>query len=345
MDDKKKRMSENKIINILVKASVESASQPPIKTPYFTIRSQFHILIVMPFGTGKSSLASQIPNSHTTLNYTLPAVVGTINKEGDYINSSIVNSANRVFIIDEGHRLSNKCIDALLSLLEDGSYSRVLGYKIKNPKKEGGLKSLGWDVKPNKTGNGFDLRVNFSCIWFGERIFEEHKKAFLSRFFPLIIAPKEKDIDNYLRGEEFLSCDKDEKFNKYKDYCIMNKSVFDYLTEKFINISKGFKFIDEEQGYRVRARGQLIKLAGHFARLRGSLAINKKDCDKALLLADICLLNYKLVNLTPLELKIFNLVRLGNLKQKEIAVELGITPPIVSEYINKLKYKNILFEN
>ncbi|MDD5059416.1 MAG: winged helix-turn-helix transcriptional regulator [Sideroxydans sp.] len=344
MDDKKKEMSENKIVNMLIRASVESASQPPIKTPFFTLRSQFHILIVMPFGTGKSSLAGHIPNSHTTLNYTLPAVVGTINKEGDYINSAVVNSANGVFIIDEGHRLTQGCINALLSLLEQGYYSRMLGYKIKNPKNDGDLSKLGWEVRPNNTGNGFDLWADFSCIWFGERIYEQHKGAFLSRFFPLMIAPKRNDVNDYLMGEEFLSCDVKGKYKKYKNNCIMDKPTFIYLTKNFITKTDNFYFSDAEQGYRVRGRGQLIKLAGHFARLRGSLKINKQDCDRALLFADICMLNYQVVNLNPLEMKIFNLIRLGNMKQEEIAGMLNITQPVVSEYIAKLREKHIILK-
>lgn len=325
------------IINTLLNAVVESAPQPEIITPHFNLLSQFHLLIAMPFSTGKSTITKALPNAKISLNYTLPSIVGTVTKEGDFVNSALKESVNGVFVMDEAHRLSPKSVDAMLSFLEQGYYSRNLGFKIKDAGKEFGEEGTGFHVKIEE--NGFKIWVRFSCLWLGERIYDFHKKAFLSRFFPLSILPTRDNIKTFMYGDSFLDFKQRKKFKVFKKSCRMNKKVHDYLTTKWIEISDKFNFPQYDLGYLVRGKGQMIKLSAHFCRLRGKVNIIQKDCDKALKFAEICLMNYKLVQLTPLEIKVFSLVKCLGMGILETAKALNVTAPVVSEYVRKIDDK------
>ena len=109
-------LNHKSIINRFIKASIESAPQPPICVELWNnteIISQFHTLIVIPFGMGKTSKAKQIPSGHILYNYSLPGMVGTINKDGELIESDLMNCKKGVLVIDEGHRMENSARDAL----------------------------------------------------------------------------------------------------------------------------------------------------------------------------------------------------------------------------------------
>tara|TARA_Y100000296_G_scaffold87211_1_gene130620 strand:- start:2136 stop:3140 length:1005 start_codon:yes stop_codon:yes gene_type:complete len=327
------------ITNTLLNAVVESCNQPEIITPYFTMLSQFHLLIAMPFSTGKSSVIKGIPNANITLNYTLPSIVGTINKEGDFINSALKKSANGVFVMDEAHRLTPKSVDALLSFLEQGFYSRELGYKIKEKGKiEGDLKKEGFRLELEE--NGFKIWVRFSCLWMGERIYQYHKQAFLSRFFPLMIMPTRDNMETFVMGDSFLSYKpKKKRWKQFKKPIKFNKKMFEYISRGWLDLAEKFRFPDQDLGYLVRGRGQMLKLASHFCRVRNSMRITKKDCEKALQFAELCLLNYKLVQLTPLEIKIFCLVKQQKMSCSDAGRVLGIDQPLVSKYVKKIDDK------
>ena len=222
------------VSDTLINACVESASQPPLVTPEFEILSQFHVLIAMPFSTGKSLVAKSIPNAKICLNYTLPSMVGTIDKNGNIINSALKESAKGVFIIDEAHRLSSSSVDALLSLLEQGYYKRDLGYKVNGSLNiTGDIEKDGYVLEPSE--NGFKIKVRFACIWFGERIYKFHEKAFLSRFFPLIIKPSRTDLEDFMMGKSFLYYKPLKlKFKQFKRKTTINKSNFELITRKLL---------------------------------------------------------------------------------------------------------------
>lgn len=342
-------MTSKKMIQTLIRACVESAGQPEIichqsNGKSFSLLSQFHILVTLPFGMGKSSLAKSIPNATISLGHTLPAIAGTINKTGQLIESTLLNSANKVFILDEAHRLDPKSVDALLSLLEQGFYTRCLGHKVAGDVKKGDFKKYGWSVETLPTLNAFTMKVRFSCLSFGERLPSFQRGAFLSRFFPVRYSTTIEDAFNFARGTEILGIFEDFKFKNYKKP-IHFRNYTEYVDEVYERALPFFKmFRDEEGGYMVRTCTILAKLSAHFARMRGSEEeIEKQDYLEALKFLPIFLDNIKTAELTPQEYEIYNALEILGLNQAQVSDLLDIPEQNVSRTVDRLKKKGFFY--
>lgn len=339
-------IDEKSIIDILIKASIESAPQPKIYIELYDshIISQFHTMIIVPFGLGKTSKAMQIPNSHILYNYTFASMVGTINKDGDLIESDLMNACKKVLVIDEGHRLDDHAKDALLNLLSNGTYSRSLGYKIKQFTKQVGSVKKGFMIRPCKSGSSFDLYAQFSCVFFCEWLPKKFRQAFSSRFIPVILEANYDDVYDFARGISILGS----KLNKfdftiYKDEIRVPADLHDRFVLKHKELTTPFQkdFSNETMGYISRNIINLIKLACHFSRLRGRTVLEWLDFERVIPLI-IPTMKWSLqTKLTLHQFKILSMLNHG-MSQKDISVDLGITEASVSDVVSSLRMKGML---
>ncbi len=339
-----------KLVGIFIGASVESAPQLPFIIRHkngseHQIISQLHNLFVFPFGSGKSALAKNIPNSLLSLSHTEPSIVGTISKEGNLVKSDLINSAKRVYTMDECHRLNKKGIDAMLSLLEDGFYNRSLGFSLRAPLNEGNYKKEGWEITSNKSLNSINLKVRFSCIGFCERITRLMQRAFLSRFAVFNVVMTDDDIFKLMKGEGILKAGNvRDKYRIFKNPVEFN-CYDDFVDEyKKIMVDKSFNalFNTTEKGYISRIGGNLAKLTAHFCRLSGETTVTQKHYRKALQFAPMLVRNLKESNLTPALYEIYDAYFLKRMKQIDVAKLIGATKSYVSQSITFLKAQGFI---
>jgi len=350
---------EEKLVGIFIGASVESSAQLPFKIIHrngeeHTIISQLHNLFVFPFASGKSVLAEKIPNSKLSLSHTEPAIVGTITSDGSIVKSDLINAANRVYCMDEAHRLNKKGMDAMLSLLESGYYNRSLGYAMKSPVNDGDYKKLGWSMETEESLNSISLRVRFSCIGFCERVTASMQGAFLSRFAIFNVVLTDKDIFNLMRGEGILKAGNvKSKYKLYKKPVIF--SCYDDFVDEYQKIvmdkELNLIFSPLEKGYLARIGSHLAKLSVYFARIESKnkikklseeIKVEKHHYRKALLFAPLLVRNLKEISLTPEMYKIYDLYFLKKLGQKEVSDLLGVSKSHISQAVKFLKSQGFI---
>lgn len=338
------------LIHTFIRAMVESSNQLPFTVKHrngteHTIISPIHLLFVFPFGTGKSSLASKIPNSTLSLNHTEPSIIGSISREGNLVKSDLINAANGVYVMDEAHRLSKKAIDAMLSLLEDGYYSRSLGFALKSMVNEGSFEKNGWEITTGKSLNKIGIRVRFACGAFCEKITSVMQGAFLSRFAIFTIKMEEDDLFKLMKGEGILKVGEiAKKYPKLKKQIIFD--TYDDFVEEYRRVVKdnqlGLIFKDEEMGYLVRAGAHLAKLSVHFARMKGNDRVTEVEYKKALKFAPLLIRNLKESFLTPNLYKIYDMYFLNGMKQADIAFQLGVSRAAICKNVKLLKQNGFI---
>lgn len=161
------------------------------KNKVFDLRPQMHVLLCSPFGTFKSSITKVFKTSFPGRivpvdDFTKPSLEGTITRDGDYIPPLLIHLGGKVLIIDEWNSVDPFARDALLSVLENQSVSRSIGFKVQKPFKF-----------KNKYGhvdiieNTINGEMMFSCIAYAMEYPSsgQKEKALLSRFSPLFIEP------------------------------------------------------------------------------------------------------------------------------------------------------------
>jgi len=345
-------LEKESIINTFIQASVESAQQPKIiietENRTWNILSQFHTLVSIPFGMGKSQLARRIPNSHYTSKFTLASMIGTITKDGEVIESALKNAANKVLTGDEAHRMSPSALDSLLNLLESGKDNRSLGYKAKTKIKIGTEKS-GFMLSTTKTLNSIDIFARFSCILFAERIPSFMYGALLSRFASVLVKTSIDDAFLFIKGESILGqINQQTEYKKYKADQKIPKEEYLYFTNKYEDIIRKNKvqFKKDTHGYITRVAMNIIKLSAHFARVQNNGKITKEHIDTALDYTLPILKAIQAIQLTPMQLTILHMLTKGKMSQSEISKELQISKQAVnahkkelekSEYLDKTK--------
>jgi len=304
----------------------------------FYTRSQIHVLLLKPFGTGKTTTLVKIPDSEDLISTTAPGVVGSINERGEYIEGSAVQAAGRVLVIDEFQNLSREARNAMLNLLDHQFYNKSLGYKFTEKNKIVSRRKFSrvW-VK----GNKIHIESRFSCVCGGTYVRRErmNDKAWLSRFVPVSVKFTLDDIYKLLKGELEIKL-------KMEDYT--EPPVFeDYL--KFVdehkNICTSLPFVksisrSDDFGYISRNAIDMARVAAFYSRNRGSV----DDWEKILRFVPITLYNYMTSTLTLDEYNILGIVHDDpKTTNRDIAKNLGLSEQFVSTAIKVLRSKGLIW--
>lgn len=170
----------------------------------YLLRPQQHVLLVGPFGLGKSSLWKSLrtqlkegKDCEYITDYSYPGIVGTISKAGEFIPGKISRAGGKIIFIDEFQKLSGSAKNALLSLLEDQYFQRALGFKVQTP-----VRKYSKYMRYSASENEFTIETNFTCfassMWFFKNYshygYQQMAKGLLSRFVPIFMAHAYSDI-------------------------------------------------------------------------------------------------------------------------------------------------------
>jgi len=339
----KSEITDVDYINFILEASASSARFGVIKEKegpkkYFITRGNIHAMLVMPFGSGKTSSFLDIENAVYAYDITFPGLIGTITKDGEVVESSLMKAGGKVLVIDEFQLLDETTKNAMNSLLEyPHTYSRNLGYRVKVPVKK---RSKYYSIEAK--GNELRVYAKFSCIAGGMYVNKKStiSKAWLSRFIPLRFTPTLDYYEKLSKGEKTIKInprivETDFYFPNYLDF---HKLYWD--TFKSLPIKEYFVKHPDESGYIVRCLQDIVRLSCFIASLDNRETVKKEDYELALRFLPNILLSYLYSGLD--EIDIFILNNIHTMKQSEIAERLGMTPSAVSIRIATLKKMGVI---
>jgi len=230
----------------------------------FKLRAQIHPMIISPFGTHKSSttklLVNKFPKDIIIMdNFTKASIEGSVTKDGDYVPSILIRVGGKIFIIDEWNNVDYYGQSSLLSLLENQSSTRGLGFKVKSPftYKD---KYMKFTIKENI----INVKGVFSCIAYAMEypIYEQSQKAkaLLSRFSPLFIEATKELIDCITKGEYEINVEDNcmdilEEINiTFECQQEVNKLFFNYIDNHNL-----WPVDTDDYGFITRAYSEIIR--------------------------------------------------------------------------------------
>ena len=307
---------------------------------YFITRANMHALVVMPFGSGKTSSFIQIEDSVLAHDITFPGLIGTINKEGDLIESELLKATGKVLVIDEFQKIDEYTKNAMNSLLEyPHYYTRTLGFKLK-----GKVNKRGKFFRVRASGNRFEIYAKFSCIAGGMYVSRrtDVDKAWFSRFIPVVFVPSLDYYRKLSRGEKVIK---------------INPAYFesDFVFDEYLSFNDAFwgafeaspfksYFLNHpgERGYLVRCLQDLARLSAFFASLDKRNVIKEQDWRLSLRFLNNFLLSYIKRDLDEIDFYIIN--NYPKINQVEVAKKFGVTQPAISERVAALRNSGLLKE-
>lgn len=135
------------------------------KYSVFNPRPQQHLLFLLQFGSFKSTLLkliSKVINGDIIIldDASMPALLGTISKNNQYVEGAISKSGGKILAIDEWDNLSYYAKQALLAPLENQEIHRSLGFNVKEEMKFNDNPFINMSVK----GGCIDGKIQFTCI-------------------------------------------------------------------------------------------------------------------------------------------------------------------------------------
>jgi len=309
----------------------------------FTTRANIHAMLILPFGSGKTSSFIQIKDAVKVYDITFPGVIGSVNQNGEFIESSIIKAGGKVLVIDEFQRLNEGVKNALNSILEyPHTYSRTLGYKIR-----GSVRKRGkfYRIKAKQNTNQFDVYSKFSCIAGGMYASQKTtiSKAWFSRFIPIRFSPSIEYFEKLSRGEKSIRINPEYKELSFEfpDYLKFNQIYW-----KTIKRSPFMRYFTKtnrnESGYLIRLFQDLVRIGAVIASLEDRQVVTPEDCELPMnRLVDFILTSYTTSTLDEYDIFIVN--NLTRLKQTEIAEMLGITPSAVAQRVSKLRRLGVIW--
>lgn len=298
-------INSKKLLDFCIGMSSLSAPCDPIvlkkQNSEMKIHSQIHVHIIKPTGTGKSTIAKNIPGAEVIHGYTPASIMGSITKTGDFVPSFLIPFAKKTIIFDEFNKLHPSCYQAILSLLEDQYYVKTLGYLIKgniDSSKLGVMKKDGWQCIPFESMNGFRTYVRFSVITFSSNLSKLMKEELLSRGICFKLESTfDETIDEFC-GDYSMDIKNIPKL-KYLGEIILNN--YEKVVQEIRGLMKQSKFwdwIDMHSGYGTRICSFMFRIAAMYARIQGRNEILRTDLESAYKLLPEIIFNQRKVALT-----------------------------------------------
>ncbi|MEM5815826.1 MAG: hypothetical protein QXL14_02145 [Candidatus Aenigmatarchaeota archaeon] len=341
----KSEWNEIDYINFILEACVSSCRFGLIKEiegdTFHLTRGNIHCLLSLPFGSGKTSSLVKIENGEIATDLSFPGIVGTINREGQFIEGAVVRSAGKVLIIDEAERLSRDVKLALMSILEyPNVYKRVLGFRLTSNFKK---KTKFCSVIAKQNTNEFYIRSRFSCIasgmfinrsglvdsaWFSRFIVVRFKPT-LDYYYDISAGKKSIKVNPKIKEMDFI----------FEDYLKFHNYFWDKLRKSVHN--NYFERNPDIRGLTVRVLQDLVRLSAFVESLDDRSTIS---FDTAKFIADR-FMDYMIYNFTTHnldEIDHFILNNLGTMSITQIAEYLGKDKSLIEFRISKLTAKGLI---
>lgn len=298
-----------KLIEDIIKYSVISSKAGYVITEdNFQTRLQINVLIVSPFGTGKSTLFNKLEKQglgYVLNDYSLAGLIGTIKANGLLLPGFIKKCAGSTLMIDEFQKFDKTARDAILNIMEHHKYTRTLGFLLASTIQENTDYCKIYAEK-----NFFTIEAKLSYLigsmYFKVRSIDD--LALLSRCFPITLLTDEDQGFQLYLGKSVFNIP--EKLIEQRDY-IANKNVHikDSHRQYLVNITKNiFTKYRIEQGFITRALWDLTRIAGLNCLLEDREEINTDDIDLALNYIPLQIVGYSRSQLTPTQLRILDII-------------------------------------
>ena len=230
----------------------------------YSMRPQLHIMLVAPFGMGKSSITKAMRNKYPsyiypTDSFTRAGLEGSIGKDGDYVPSMITKAGGKIMIVDEWNSLDYFAQQGLLSILENQVFRRTIGFKVK--KKYSFKSKYGrFDIKDNT----IEGHMNFACVAYAMEYpmykEEQKAKALLSRFSPLFIEPTQEMVEAIAMGDFKININ---DYGKEIKEVVITKEIYKQICGQFFSYLKEHNLLPQNTvdfGYMTRAMSDHIRL-------------------------------------------------------------------------------------
>lgn len=306
----------------------------------FPIRGNTNVLIVSPFGTGKTTQIFKVNNVKivNANDLTFAGVVGTISKEGQLVIGACMKAGGKLLIIDEAQKIKSTTKNAMNSILEPPHiYSRTLGYNMSQFVNKKG--KYCW-VRGSE--NTFTLYSKFSCI--ASQMYVRLKStidwAWWSRFMHIRLKITEDYMKKMLMGDNIFDINASEKNINFtfKDYLDFHKFYFDNFDKSIFK--EAFERKPEYYGYLSRNIGDIIRLSAFAVSLEGGEEIHLDDAKRIFdRYWKISMYNALMNPLTSEEYTILNNM---DKQREEIASLLGVSESRISQLKLELYKKGLV---
>jgi len=298
-----------RFIEDIIKYSViSSRAGKVIAEDGYSTRLQLNVLIVSPFGSGKSTLFYYLEKAelgYVLNDYSLAGLVGTIKPNGLIIHGFVTKCAGSVMMIDEFQKFEKPSRDALLNIMESHKFTRTLGYLVSTQVKDYGKY---YEVIAEK--NFLTVKAKLSYIigsmYFKIKTIDD--LALLSRCFPISLLTDEyQGFDLYL-GKSIFTAPKE--LHSLRDI-LDGKDIFikdeqrNYLVDRTKKLFLKYRI---EQGFITRALWDLTRIAGINAILEDREVISNEDMDIAMSYIPLQIIGYSRSTLTPTQLRVLDVI-------------------------------------
>lgn len=345
LDKKPENVKELDYINFALQCSSSSCQFGKIheyeREKIHKERANLNTFLALPFGAGKTTSLVDCRESISTNDLSFAGIVGTITKDGEFVKGAALQAAGKVLLIDEANRIQKNVKDAMNNLLEQRSFPRNLGFKIKVP-----IKKSGKFYKILVKDGYLDVSSRFSCIASSmiTRVKEFHGAgisdiAWMTRFVLIRFVPDMDYYEKLTKGETIFKIEQnisriDEfPFPRYLDAHEMfwNKMKTMPQIEYFLK----YKY---ENGAIGRFHQDLCRMAAYISSMNDKPEITLENYEQALRFLPMMVSNYICSNLSEREFKVLEIVSTNpEITQEELSRAIDRDQSTVSRIVAKLK--------
>lgn len=298
-------------------------------------RARQNVLLVMPPGSGKTLLLSQIPGATyvSSRGLTFAGLVGSINEDGDFVPGACARAAGGVLAFDEFQRTTPDIKEAMNNILEGNPYNRNVGFPLRRDIR---IKTKFLSIE-GKAGSG-ELRTTsrFSTVCTGMYLPKKSvvDLAWSSRFAIIRFMPSLDFHFASLRGKNTFRLAP--KKSRPVDFTFPDwLSFVDSFEDRFKKAPyfEYFASSPMEAGLVRRFAQELARLSCFFAFKADRTRIVREDWERALGYESALVHSYLFASLDERDLFILNNPQLNT---QEIADALGIRRQSVEERMEKI---------
>jgi len=320
----------------IVKIAIMSAPTNGIITHTgMNLRSQLNVLILAPYGSGKTTLTTQIEKEGLGVRitrYTMASILGTITKSGKIRPPAIIKGAGKLIMIDEFQNIRAELRDELLTLMEEQLAERELAFEVERPVvKEGEF----WRIEARGGSLRTRVRASYMITTMHLNLSRIQDMALLSRCFPVAIGFDLDDAEALIRGE--IQYD----FSDVKDSLDLFRNKQMHISEK--ESMKIFEVVREmvekyglEAGHAMRMWGDMVRIANVLSILKGYDEVKYSPAIKTY--AKVYIQGVRGVELGIREFKVLDyLEKKGSATTMELREQFGYTEAQITTIMQKLQ--------
>lgn len=192
------------MLNKLIEYVLSSATVKELRTEKgHKTRGTINLWINSPYGTGKSSSITSMMGGELGVivqDYSMPGLIGTIKKEGLAVVGDIKLLPNTTAFLEEFQNTTRDERGVMLSLMEDHTYTRTLGFEVLKPEH---IVKDGFGFIAEGTRISIYLQASFVIFSMTYRTPTTLDTALLSRCIPLFLdTAKEEQTSLFVKGRE-----------------------------------------------------------------------------------------------------------------------------------------------